>query len=170
MAGLQTEQRGWRSSKIEFILFVGDNCKSNIGREGAVVSVSKGLQHGAAAPALSGIEMAGKSVQRALVTQQGGGGQGGGKGLRAEKSANLLPSKAPPLLLPSAHVRVSGKIVGQLELVGERGEEVLDPILLLPVLLGQRAEDFPQLERSVSRHRKVDRSPLSSQNLVRLIC
>jgi hypothetical protein len=86
MAGLQTEQRGWRSSKFEFILFVGDNCKSNIGREGDVVSVSKGLQHDAAAAALSGIEMAGKSVQRALVTQQGGGGQGKGKGFRAEKA------------------------------------------------------------------------------------
>ncbi len=67
---------------------MGDNCKSNIGREGAVVSVSKGLQHDAAAAALSSIEMAGKSVQRALVTRQGGGGQEGGKGLRAIKSAD----------------------------------------------------------------------------------
>ena len=120
----------------------GDNCKSNIGRQGVVVSVSKGLPNAAAA-AHSGIEM----VAKACNVHSSRGRVAGDRQTRAESPAGQI----------------------QLELLGESQDKVLEPVLLPPVPLGQRAEDFPQIERFVPRHRKVDMSFLSSKNLVRFI-
>ena len=120
----------------------GDNCKSNIGRQGVVVSVSKGLPNAAAA-AHSGIEM----VAKACNVHSSRGRVAGDRQTRAESPAGQI----------------------QLELIGECQDKVLEPVLLLPVPHGQRAEDFPQLGRFVPRHRKVDLSPLGSKNLVRFI-
>ena len=107
--------------------------------------------------------------KRATCTRHAAGYRGGGQGggVSGLKALPLLFSKAPPLLFPSNHVRTAVQI--QLERIGERQDKVLEPVLLPPVPLGQRAEDFPQIERFVPRHRKVDMSFLSSKNLVRFI-
>ena len=84
----------------------GDNCKSNIGRQGVVVSVSKGLPNAAAA-AHSGIEM----VAKACNVHSSRGRVAGDRQTRAESPAGQI----------------------QLELIGECQDKVLEPVLLLPV-------------------------------------